>query len=108
MNGAQAPRPARAGHPRSRQGTTLRCLPLALAAMLAAQPAPGAVAPQPDTIPDAARPGYLVARIDAAFGSLVTRITNDTGQPTDPVPGVWGADARHVYGTQQPWNADQT
>ena len=100
-SGAQEP-----GRWHSRGGAALR-FPLALAAMLVAQPALGAGAP-PDSIPNEARPGYLVPSIDPAFGTLVTRITNDTGQPTDPVPGVWGADARHVYGTQQPWNADQT
>jgi hypothetical protein len=82
-------------------------------AMLAAQPAPEAgalatVAPPPDTIPASARPAYLVPTVDPAFGTLVTRIANDTGQPTDPVPGVWGADARHVFATQEPWNSDQT
>jgi len=104
-----APRPARAGRSRSRGGAALR-FRLALAAMLAAQPALGAVAvaPAPDSIPASARPAYLVPRLDPEFGTEVTRITNDTGAPTDPVPGVWGADARHVYATQQPWNADQT
>ncbi|HXJ67889.1 MAG TPA: T9SS type A sorting domain-containing protein [Verrucomicrobiae bacterium] len=78
--------------------------------MLSPRPAPGAVSVSlpPDSIPPSARPGYLVPSVDPAFGTQVTRITNDTGQPTDPVPGVWGADARHVYGTQEPWNADQT
>jgi len=83
---------------------------LALAAMLSPRPAPGAVSASlpADSIPPSARPGYLVPSVDPAFGTQVTRITNDTGQPTDPVPGVWGADSRHVYGTQEPWNADQT
>jgi hypothetical protein len=83
---------------------------LALSATLATWWVPGAIAATvpPDSIPPSARPGYLVPSVDPAFGTQVTRITNDTGQPTDPVPGVWGADARHVYGTQEPWNADQT
>ena len=81
---------------------------------LAATPAPwtamadAVVALPPDSIPPASRPGYLVPTADPVFGTLVTRITNDIGTPTDPVPGVWGADARHVYGTQEPWNADQS
>ena len=81
--------------------------------MLAAGPAPGLGAPAagslpPDSIPATAKPGYLVARIDPVFGSVVTRIANDAGASTAPVPGVWGADARHVYSSQQPWNADET
>jgi len=69
---------------------------------------PSAAAPAPDTIPVVARPPYLVPTIDPTFGTIVTRITNDSGQPTTPVAGVWGADARHVYTDQQPWNADQS
>ena len=105
MRGARAPRRTGAGRP---HGAALRLL-IGISAMLAAQPAPGAVAVvSQDTIPADARPAYLVPRIDLAFGTWVTRIGNNTGRPTDPVPGIWGADARHVYGGQQPWNADNT
>ena len=81
---------------------------ITLVAALAWPARAGADVVVPDTIPVSARPAYLVPRVDPVFGTLVTRIANNTGQPTSPVPGVWGADARHVYGTQQPWNADQT
>ena len=104
IRAATAPRPPGAGGARS---AALRLL-IGISAMLEAQPAFGAAAVPPDSIPPAARPGYLVTRVDAAYGTLVTRIGNNTGQPTDPVPGVWGADARHVYANQEPWNADHT
>jgi hypothetical protein len=61
--------------------------------------------PAADTIPASARPAYLVPRTDPVFGTQVTRIANDIGQPTSPVPGIWGADARHVYASQEPWSA---
>src|SRR5262252_3082042 len=81
---------------------------------LAGVPPAGRAAPPtlagfpPDSIPIAARPAYLTPRLEPEFNTLVTRITNDNGQPTTPVPGVWGADARHVYSNQEPWNADNT
>src|SRR5213083_3158069 len=59
-------------------------------------------------VPAAARPAYLQPLVDPTFGSRVMRIGNDPGQPTAPVPGTWGRDARHVYSKQQPWNSDGT
>ena len=108
--GDPAPRPMHARLPRPRRWAARFASALALAATLLPRPAPGAVAVSlpPDSIPPSARPGYLVPTLDPAFHTLVTRIANDIGTPTDPVPGFWGADARHVYGTQEPWNADQT
>ena len=103
------PRPAHAPARRTRRPAS-QCFAFALAAVLGSWPARGAMAATvpPDSIPPSARPAYLVPSVDPAFGTLMTRITNDIGRPTDPVPGVWGADTRHVYGTQEPWNADQT
>lgn len=52
-------------------------------------------------------PGYLESYIDPVFGSKVTRIT---GQPGDPIPGVaekrWPEVARHGYSKRPAWNAD--
>ena len=54
------------------------------------------------------RPGYLNPIVDPTFSTQVTRIADDTGFSTSPVSGTWGADARHVYSKQQPWNSDGT
>ena len=73
-------------------------------------PAPASVT-NPNTVysvPAASRPTYLVPWIDPTFQSVVTRITNTSGQPTVPVPGSWGSDARHNYSKQEPWNSDMT
>ncbi|MEO6461678.1 MAG: hypothetical protein ABIP29_01235, partial [Candidatus Eisenbacteria bacterium] len=51
---------------------------------------------------------YLERTRDPTFGTTLVRIAGDTGAPTAPVRGTWGADARHVYSKQQPWNADGT
>ena len=58
--------------------------------------------------PQLAKPSYLAPSIDPQFHTRLLRITNDPGQPTAPVEGVWGTDARHVYSKQQPWNATGT
>ncbi len=60
--------------------------------------------------PPLARPALLQPTVDPVFGTILTRITGDTGAPivSGFVNGVWGADARHVYSKQQPWNADGT
>jgi hypothetical protein len=55
-----------------------------------------------------ARPGYLAPALDPRFMTRLMRVTNDAGQPTTPVPGTWGPDARHVYAKQQAWNATGT
>jgi len=109
MSREPAPRPASARARRSPRRAA-RWRALALSATLATSWVPGAIAATvpPDSVPPSARPAYLVPSVDPAFGTLVTRITGDVGRPTDPVPGVWGADTRHVYGTQEPWNADET
>src|SRR5215831_7781300 len=58
--------------------------------------------------PQLAKPSYLAPSIDPQFHTRLLRITGDVGQPTTPVPGVWGTDARHVYSKQQPWNSTGT
>jgi len=58
--------------------------------------------------PQRPKPSYLAPSIDPQFHTRLLRITNDPGQPTAPVEGVWGTDARHVYSKQQPWNATGT
>jgi hypothetical protein len=60
------------------------------------------------TEPMTPRPAYLTPTTDPTFNTQVVRIANDTGLPTTPVSGTWGADARHVYSKQGPWNSDQT
>lgn len=60
------------------------------------------------TIPAVPKPAYRGVGLDPVFGTRVSRVTNDPGQPVGTAPGVWGADARHVYSKQQPWNADGT
>jgi hypothetical protein len=57
-------------------------------------------------IPGVARPALRVPTVDPAFGTTITRIGGDTGTSTFSVRGTWGADARHSYSKQQPWNAD--
>jgi len=60
------------------------------------------------TIPSIGRPLLRLPMSDPAFGTVITRITGDTGTPLYSVAGTWGADARHAYSKQQPWNADGT
>jgi hypothetical protein len=60
------------------------------------------------TIPAVGRPLLRMPMSDPAFGTTITRITGDTGTPIYSVAGTWGADARHAYSKQQPWNADGT
>jgi hypothetical protein len=57
-------------------------------------------------VPPMPRPALLLPVTDPAFGTTITRIGGDTGQPVSPLSGTWGADARHAYSKQQPWNAD--
>jgi hypothetical protein len=62
------------------------------------------------SVPGLGRPPHLVPMTDPIFGTTITRITGDTGTPIvgPGFRGAWGADARHVYSKQQPWNADGT
>jgi PKD repeat protein len=57
--------------------------------------------------PPQALPAYQATFADAAFGTPVTRVTGDTGAAF-PLgtggTGNWGADARHHYSKDEPWN----
>jgi hypothetical protein len=87
-------------------------IPLVLAAGLAGlAPGPAGGHPVRDPgrvlrVPDRPRPAYLVPGSDPVFGTRLVRIAGDTGAAIGAVPGRWGADARHAYSKQQPWNAD--
>lgn len=73
--------------------------------------ADAAVVTNPSTVfavPILPRPPYLVPTAEPTFGTLLTRISGDSGTATSPISGTWGADARHGYSKRQPWNADQT
>lgn len=55
------------------------------------------------------KPGYLQSTTDPTFGTKITRITGDVGDPIQNVGGeVWRNVARHGYSTRQPWNADES
>lgn len=58
--------------------------------------------------PQVWRPRYRASYTDSLMGSLVTRVGGDSGVSLPNGLGVWGADSRHVYSKQQPWNADQS
>jgi len=84
-----------------------------IASIAQAQPAPGLPGMLTDgsRVIDVARvpkPRYLSPSIDPTFHTRLLRITNDAGEPTTPVNGTWGPDARHKYSKLQPWNATGT
>jgi PKD repeat protein len=60
--------------------------------------------------PATSRPDYLKLATDPTFGTRVERITDLVGAPlwTSTGGGTWGADARHHYSKDQPWNSDGT
>lgn len=77
----------------------------------ARRPADAAIVTNPGTVypvPALPRPQYLVPIAEPTFGTLLTRISGDSGISTFPITGTWGRDARHGYSKRQPWNADQT
>src|SRR5688572_18425 len=63
-------------------------------------------APGNGTAPARPRPGYLERTREPGFPTTVVRITGDAGGAIPGIDGHWGADARHAYSKQQPWNAD--
>jgi hypothetical protein len=65
-------------------------------------------APGNGTAPARPRPGYLERTREPGFPTTVVRITGDAGSAIPGIDGHWGADARHAYSRQQPWNADGT
>ena len=79
--------------------------------ILAPTSAGGALVTDPGVVfsePQTPKPAYLTPTTDPTFNSQVTRIAGDVGTSTSPVPGVWGADARHTYSKQQPWSSDNS
>ena len=62
------------------------------------------------TIPQTPKPAYLVPTVDPTFGTKVTRIADDAGQPISGLPGggIWGTDSRHHYSKDQPWNSNNS
>ncbi len=70
-----------------------------------------AILNSPTTFPSIssiARPAYNTPTNVAGFGTKVTRIGGDTGAAMTGISGTWGADARHHYSKDQPWNDDMT
>jgi hypothetical protein len=61
-------------------------------------------------VPNIPRPKYLETIIDPVFGTNITRVTGDPGDPiitkSGETIGTWGDVARHHYSKDQPWNAD--
>jgi len=58
--------------------------------------------------PNIPKPGYLEPYIDPVFGSKVTRITGDPGQPIEGYNRTWPTACRHEYFNNPSWNADQS
>lgn len=52
------------------------------------------------------KPGYLETYVDPYFGSKVTRVSGDKGQPIPVIGGTWPQDCRNHYQKDPPWNAD--
>jgi hypothetical protein len=55
-----------------------------------------------------AAPGYLVPQRDPTFHLPVTRIADDSGRVDAATGTRWGAETRHHYSKDQPWNSDET
>jgi len=60
--------------------------------------------------PPLSKPAYLQTVIDPTFGTKITRIVGDPGDPLPNVPGVkWAAEQlRHGYSKREAWNCDQS
>ena len=52
------------------------------------------------------KPGYLETFIDPYFGSKITRVSGDIGQPIPVIGGTWPQNCRNHYQKDPPWNAD--
>jgi hypothetical protein len=59
-------------------------------------------------IPIVPQPEYGHGIIEPTFGTVLTRITGDAGDPIGALNTSWGTIARHTYSKVQPWNANQT
>lgn len=73
-------------------------------------PLGGNVVTHKETIPKSqpAKPGYLETFIDPYFGSKITRVSGDKGQPIPVIGGTWPQNCRNHYQKDPPWNADGT
>ena len=69
---------------------------------------PSSAADQVVKIQKVAQPGYLQPITDSVFGSRVTRITGDPGEPVPNLDARWDAVARHHYSKDAAWNCDQS
>jgi len=59
--------------------------------------------------PSTPLPAYFATFPDTTFGTQIVRIAGGVGAAIGGgVPGTWGADARHHYSKDQPWNSDGT
>ncbi len=60
--------------------------------------------------PALSKPEYLQPVIDPTFGTKITRIVGNPGDPIPNIPGsVWAADQeRHEYSKLSVWNCDQS
>ncbi|UCC96364.1 MAG: hypothetical protein JSW66_11015, partial [Phycisphaerales bacterium] len=52
------------------------------------------------------KPGYLQTFIDPYFGSKITRVSGDKGEPIPVIGGTWPQNCRNHYQKDAPWNAD--
>lgn len=61
-------------------------------------------------VPVVNKPDYLQAITDPTFGTTITRIVGDPGDPIPNIPGsVWAAEQeRHGYSKVSAWNCDQS
>jgi hypothetical protein len=53
-----------------------------------------------------AKPRYLETFTDPYFGSKITRVSGDKGQPIPVIGGIWPQNCRNHYQKDPPWNAD--
>ena len=60
--------------------------------------------------PELAKPAYLQPVTEPVFGTRITRIVGNPGEPIPNLDGeVWADEQlRHQYSKRQPWNADQS
>ena len=59
-------------------------------------------------MPTVPQPEYAHGILEPTFGTVLTRITGDAGDPLGALATTWGTIARHTYSKVQPWNANQT
>ena len=59
-------------------------------------------------IPVVSQPEYGHGILEPTFGTVLTRITGDAGDPVGGLGTSWGAFARHTYSKVQPWISNAT